>query len=130
MPLIPTFFLRTSMRMLLLQSFLAWLMLRLDELLLPTPIDLAIGSAIRSVVYTLKHTLDDRLGFVLSWDTPRFLPILLDECIIRTMPDLTVLLGEPPCSKRIAKKHPETGICEPQLAYACLQHVTGFETGR
>jgi hypothetical protein len=130
MPLIPTFFLRTSMRMFLLQSFLVWLMLRLAKLHLSTPVDLAIGSAIGSVVYSLKHTLDDRLGFVLPLDTPRLLPILLDEYIIKTMPDLAVLLGESPCSTRIARIHPETGICEPELAYACLQHATGFETGR
>jgi hypothetical protein len=118
------------MRMFLLQSFLVWLMLRLDKLHLSTPIDLAIGSAIGSVVYSLKHTLDDRLGFVLPLDTPRLLPILLDGYIIKTMPDLAVLLGESPCSTRIARIHPETGICEPELAYACLKHATGFETGR
>jgi hypothetical protein len=105
------------MRMLLLQSFLVWLMLRLDKLHLSTPIDLAIGSAIGSVVYSLKHTLDDRLGFILPLDTPRLLPILLDKYIIKTMPDLAVLLGESPCSTRIASIHPETGICEPELGY-------------
>jgi hypothetical protein len=130
MRLIPTFFLRTSIRILLLQSFLAWLWLHLDKLPLSTPINLAIGTAIGTVVNTLKNTLDDSIGFILPWDTPYFLPMLLDEYIITTMPDLAVLLGEPPCSTRIARKHPKTGICEPELAYACLQHATGFETGR
>jgi len=130
MKLICAFFLRTSLRILLLQSFLAWSWLHLEKLPLSTPINLAIGTAIGTVVNTLKNTLDDSVGFVLPWDTPYFLPMLLDEYIIATMPDLAVLLGESPCSTRIARTHPEAGICEPELAYACLQHATEFETGR
>ncbi|KAH0292559.1 hypothetical protein M436DRAFT_83124 [Aureobasidium namibiae CBS 147.97] len=130
MKLIPTFFLRTSIRILLLQSFLAWLWLHLDKLPLSITTNLAIGSAIGMVVNILKNTLDDNLGFITPWDTPYFLPMLLDEYIITTMPDLAVLLGESPCSKRVAGTHAETGICEPELAYACLQHATDFEAGR
>lgn len=81
------------------------------------------------VVNTLKNTLDDNLGFVLPWDTPYFLPMILDEYIIKTMPELAVLLGESPCSKRVVRTHPETGVCEPALAYACSQHAVEFEAG-
>jgi hypothetical protein len=130
MKTVPAFFLRTSIRMLLLQSFLAWALLRLNKLHLPTTIDLVIGTAMGTVVYTLKNILDESLGFVLPWDSPYFLSMLLDEYIITTMPDLAVLLGESPCSKRIAKIHPGTASCQPELAYACLQHATEFETGR
>jgi hypothetical protein len=130
MKLVPDFFLRTSMRMLLLQSFLAWLWLHLDKLPLSSPINLAIGTAIGTVVSTLRIALDGSVGFVLPWDTPYFLPMLLDEYIITTMPDLAVLLGESPCSTRIAKIHPGTTSCQPELAYACLQHATEFETGK
>jgi len=129
MKLIPTFFLRTSIRILLLQSFLAWLWLHLDKLPLSTTTNLTVGSAIGMVVNILKNTLDDNLGFITPWDTPYLLPMLLDEYIVTTMPDLAVLLGASPCSKRIAGTHAETGICEPELAYACLQHAVGFEAG-
>jgi hypothetical protein len=130
MKLVPAFFLRTSMRMLLLQSFLAWLWLHLDKLPLSSPVNLAIGTAIGTVVSTLRTPLDDSVGFVLPWDTPYFLPMLLDEYIITTMPDLAVLLGESPCSKRIAKTHPGTTSCQLELAHACFEHATEFETGR
>lgn len=130
MKLIPTFSLRTSIRILLLQSFLAWLWLHLDKLPLSSTTNFAIGTAIGTVTNLLKNTLDDNLGFITPWDTPYFLPLLLDEYIVTTMPDLAVLLGESPCSKQIAGTHSETGICKPELAYACLQHATGFEVGR
>jgi hypothetical protein len=130
MKLVPAFFLRKSIRLLLLQSFLAWVLLQANKLHLPTTIDLVIGTAMGTVVYNMKNTLDESLGFVLPWDSPYFLPMLLDEYIITTMPDLAVLLGESPCSKRIAKIHPGTASCQPELAYACLQHATEFETGR
>ncbi|CAD0094403.1 unnamed protein product [Aureobasidium mustum] len=81
-------------------------------------------------INALKDTLDVRLGFILPWDTPYFLPMLLDEYIITTMPELAVLLGESPCSRRIARIHPEAGICEHELAYACSQHAVGFEDGK
>jgi hypothetical protein len=80
-------------------------------------------------VNTLKNALDANLGFMLPWDTPHFLPMLLDEYIIRTMPELAVLLGESPCSKRVVRTHPEAGVCEPGLAYACSQHAVEFEAG-
>ena len=130
MRLIPVSFLRTSIRILLLQSFLAWLWLHLDKLPMSATTNLAIGTTIGTVINILKNTLDDSLGFITPWDTPYFLPMLLDEYILTTMPDLAVLLGESPCSKRIAGTNHETGICEPELAYACLQHAIEFETGR
>lgn len=127
---IPTCFLRSSIRILLLQSFLAWLWLRLDKLPVSSPVNLAIGITIGTVVNTLKNTLDANLGFVLPWDTPYFLPMILDEYIITTMPELAVLLGESPCSKRVVRTHPEAGVCEPALAHACFQHAVEFEAGR
>lgn len=129
MRLIPNYFLRTSIGLLLLQSFLAWLWLQLDKLPLSSTLNLVVGTSIGMVVNTLKNTLDDNLGFVLPWDTPYFLPMILDEYIIKTMPELAVLLGESPCSKRVVRTHPETGVCEPALAYACSQHAVEFEAG-
>lgn len=130
MRLIPHFFLRTSIRILLLQTFIAWLWIHVDKIPLPTLVNLALCSISGMTVNVLKDTLDVRLGFVLPWDTPYFLPMLLDRYIVATMPELAVLLGESPCSQRIARVHPETGFCEQELAYACSQHAVGFETGK
>lgn len=130
MRLIPNYFFRTNIRILLLQSLLAWLWLQLDRLPVSTAVNLAIGTTIGMAVNTLKNTLDANLGFVLPWDTPYFLPMIFDEYIITTMPELAVLLGESPCSTRVVRTHPETGICEPELAYACSQHAAEFEAGK
>lgn len=129
MLLIPTFFTRTTFRILLLQSFLAWLWIHLVQAPLPLILSITIGTTIGASINTLKITLDNSFGFPLPWETPYFLPSLLDEYILATMPDLAILLGEPPCSTKIARLHPETKTCEQRSAYACEQHAVGFEGG-
>ncbi|KAI4743523.1 hypothetical protein E4T50_06062 [Aureobasidium sp. EXF-12298] len=114
---IPTFFLRTNMRLLIFQALVAWLSIRCHNLPLPSGVGFALTSYLGSFTTTAKDILDSRYGFVLPWEATFILPIALDAYITNSMPELAILLGTSPCE--VAKKDPETHMCVPEIAYRC-----------
>lgn len=118
---IPTFFLRTNMRLLIFQALVAWFSIRCHYLPLPSGVGFAFTSYLGSYITTAKDILDSRYGFALPWEATFFLPIVLDEYIMNSMPELAILLGTSPC--QVVKRDPETNMCVPDIAYQCHQYA-------
>lgn len=122
MKLVPDFFLRSAMRLLLLQAFFAWLLMRINSMHLPPALRIALMGASSLVIGDTESNLNLHAGFDLPWEATFFLPILFNEYIKSTMPDLAILLGISPCSHDIVYNDGETH-CRQNLAYDCFQHA-------
>ncbi|KAK6003450.1 hypothetical protein QM012_009221 [Aureobasidium pullulans] len=120
---IPTFFLRTNMRLLIFQAFVAWICIRCHNLPIPSGIGFALTSTLGNYVNTAKDILDSRYGFILPWEATFFLPIVMEEYILDNMPELAILLGTSPCAERVSKKDPMTKLCIPEIAYHCNRYA-------
>ncbi|KAG9948335.1 hypothetical protein KCU85_g5135, partial [Aureobasidium melanogenum] len=116
---IPTFFLRTNMRLWIFQALVAWLSIRCHNLPLPSGVGFALTSYMGSFTTSAKNILDSRYGFVLPWEATFILPLALDAYITSSMPELAILLGSHPCE--VTKKDPETYACVEDIAYQCHQ---------
>ncbi|THZ12953.1 hypothetical protein D6C91_08145 [Aureobasidium pullulans] len=123
---IPTFFLRTTIRLLLFQALVAWLSMRSHNLPLPSAIRWTLTTTLGSYVTTAKDILDNRFGFILPWEATFILPAALDEYITKSMPDLAILLGTSPCDERVTPNDPDTKLCAPMLAHHCFGHAEMF----
>ncbi|CAD0044932.1 unnamed protein product [Aureobasidium pullulans] len=123
---IPTFFLRTTIRLLLFQALVAWLSMRSHNLPLPSAIRWTLTTTLGSYVTTAKDILDNRFGFILPWEATFILPAALDEYITNSMPDLAILLGTSPCDERVTPNDPDTKLCAPMLAHHCFGHAEMF----
>lgn len=120
---IPTFFLRTNMRLLIFQALVAWLSIRCHYLPIPPIIGFALTSTLSTYVNNAKDILDSRYGFILPLEAAYFLPAALEAYIVGSMPELAILLGTSPCDDRIVQRDPETNICIPEIAYQCQQYA-------
>ncbi|KEQ90211.1 hypothetical protein AUEXF2481DRAFT_579436 [Aureobasidium subglaciale EXF-2481] len=123
---IPTFFLRTTPRLLLFQTLIAWLCIRSHFLPLPSTLTFALTTTLGSYINTTKDILDSRFSFPLPWETSFFLPAILDAWIIAEMPDLAILLGTHPCDQRFETRDPQTGICTRVLASQCFSFASMY----
>ncbi|CAD0098439.1 unnamed protein product [Aureobasidium mustum] len=118
---IPTFFLRTNMRLLISQALVGWFCIRCRYLPIPSTVRYALTSYGWSHITTAKDILDSRCGFILPWELTIFLPVVLDEYIMNSMPELAILLGNSPCE--VAPKDPDTHMCVPDIAYQCQHYA-------
>lgn len=116
---IPTFFLRTNMRLLMFQGFVVWFCIRCHHLPIPSLISYALTSYLGSYITFAKDILDSRYGFILPLEATYFLPIAFDEYIMYQMPELAILLGTSPCDERVSQKDPMTKLCIPDIAFHC-----------
>ncbi|KAI4717988.1 hypothetical protein E4T48_05782 [Aureobasidium sp. EXF-10727] len=120
---IPTFFLRTNTRLLIFQTFVAWICIRCHYLPIPSTVRFVLTSTLGQFITTSKDILDSRYGFILPWEATFFLPAALDAYIIDSMPELAILLGTSPCDERVAKKDPVTGMCIQDIAHQCYHYA-------
>jgi hypothetical protein len=116
---IPTFFLRTNMRLWIFQALVAWFCIRCHHLPIPSAIGFAITSTLGTYVTDAKDVLDSRYGFILPLEASYFLPAALDAYVVGSMPELAILLGTSPCDDRITPKDPVSQLCMPEIAYQC-----------
>jgi hypothetical protein len=120
---IPTFFLRTNMRLLIFQALVAWFCIRSHYLPIPSIIGFALTSTLGSYVSDAKDILDSRYGFILPYEAAYFLPVALEAYLVGSMPELAILLGTSPCDDRIVPKDPVTKLCAPEIAYHCYTYA-------
>jgi hypothetical protein len=123
---IPTFFLRTNMRLWIFQALVAWFCIRSHYLPIPSLIRFALTSTMGTYVGDAKDILDSRYGFVLPYEAAYFLPVALEAYVVGSMPELAILLGTSPCDDRITPKDPVTTMCAPEVAYHCYNYANVY----
>jgi hypothetical protein len=123
---IPTFFLRTNMRLLIFQALVAWFCIRSHYLPIPSIITFALTSTLGTYVSDAKDILDSRYGFILPYEAAYFLPVALEAYLVGSMPELAILLGTSPCDDRIVAKDPVTRMCAPEIAYHCYNYANVY----
>ncbi|KEQ65031.1 uncharacterized protein M437DRAFT_42021 [Aureobasidium melanogenum CBS 110374] len=122
MKLIPNFFLRSATRLLLFQAVFAWLFMRIRSTHLPSALRMPLMGATGLVIGNTQSYLDLYAGFDLPWEATFFLPILFNEYIKSTMPELAILLGITPCFHDVVYKDGGRH-CRQDLAYDCFTHA-------
>lgn len=120
---IPTFFLRTNMRLWIFQALVAWFCIRSHYLPIPSPMRFALTSTLWTLVDDAKDILDSRFRFILPYEAVYFLPVALEAYVVGSMPELAILLGTSPCDDRITPKDPVTTMCAPEVAYHCYNYA-------
>ncbi|KAI4849431.1 hypothetical protein E4T44_03352 [Aureobasidium sp. EXF-8845] len=120
---IPTFFLRTNMRLWIFQALVAWFCIRSHYLPIPSLMRFALTSTLWTYVDDAKEILDSRFRFILPTEAAYFLPVALEAYLVGSMPELAILLGTSPCDDRITPKDPVTRLCAPDIAYHCYNYA-------
>ncbi|KAI4844925.1 hypothetical protein E4T45_07934 [Aureobasidium sp. EXF-8846] len=79
---IPTFFLRTNMRLWIFQALVAWFCIRSHYLPIPSLMRFALTSTLWTYVDDAKEILDSRFRFILPTEAAYFLPVALEAYLV------------------------------------------------
>lgn len=122
MKLMPDFILSSATRLLLVHTLFAWLFLQASLTDLPLVPGLALMIAPGFVVEMTESWLDVHAGFELPREATLLLPMLFNEYVRESFPELGSLLGISPCWHDVVYKDKRTQ-CKQDLAYTCFQHA-------